>query len=178
MKKILGMLLFCMFSFAYAGDNNGPSFTREGNTNISNEVRTTALASVSSYNESKSSSLGVGMGGSSISQGGAASASSGGNTQSVSIHESEGMKYSGSYEVKNVPNIYSSDIHPTSPCMGSSSVGGAGVGFGFSFGSSWTDDECGIRETARSFNGMGLKDDALAVLCSSKYASVAPACKK
>ena len=181
MKKIFACMMLVLSSIAFAGgnsNNNGPEFGGVSNTNITNDVRANALASVSSYNESKSTSLGVGIGGSSISQGGAASASSGGNSQSVSIHESEGVRYSGSYEVKNVPNVYSGDIHPTSPCMGSSSVGGAGVGFGFSFGSSWTDDECGIRETARSFSGMGLKEDALAVLCSSKYASVAPACKK
>jgi hypothetical protein len=60
--------------------------------------------------------------------------------------------------------------------MGSSTVGAAGVGFGLSVGSSWTDDECGIRETARSFDGMGMKSDAIKVLCASKYAAVAPAC--
>ena len=33
-----------------------------------------------------------------------------------------------------------------------------------------------IRETARAFNGMGLKDDAVSVLCTSKYAAVSPIC--
>jgi hypothetical protein len=62
--------------------------------------------------------------------------------------------------------------------MGSSSIGGSGVGFGFGIGTSWTDDECGIRETARSFNGLGLHGDAVSVLCTSKYAVVAPICNK
>jgi len=48
----------------------------------------------------------------------------------------------------------------------------------FGAGTSWTDDECGIRETARSFQGLGLKDDGLSVLCTSKYAAAAPSCKK
>lgn len=60
------------------------------------------------------------------------------------------------------------------PCI--YKVGGAGVGFGFSVGTSWKDDECGIRETSRSFSGLGLKEDALAVLCTSEYAKAAPAC--
>ena len=84
--------------------------------------------------------------------------------------------YGGEYTVKNVPAVVTGNVYPTAPCMGSSTVGGAGVGFGFSIGSSWTDDECGVRETARSFNGMGMKEDALKVLCTSKYAAAAPSC--
>lgn len=106
-----------------------------------------------------------------------ATSSSGGNVQNTVVTDSGQMKYSGSYEVKNVPNVFSGNVYPTAPCMGSSTVGGAGVGFGFSVGTSWTDDECGIRETARSLSGLNMKDDALAVLCTSKYAAAAPACK-
>jgi len=80
------------------------------------------------------------------------------------------------YTIRNVPNVFSGNVYPTAPCMGSSTVGGAGVGFGLSVGHSWTDDECGIRETSRSFNGLGMKDDALKVLCMSKYAAAAPSC--
>lgn len=107
-----------------------------------------------------------------------AASNSGGNKQSVTVTDSGQMHYSGSYEVKNVPTAIAPTVYPTSPCMGSTSAGASGVGFGVSFGSSWTDDECGIRETARSFAGMQMREDALAVLCSSKYAAVAPACKK
>lgn len=107
-----------------------------------------------------------------------ASAFSGGNTQNVVVTDSGKMDYSGGYEVKNVPAVFSGNIYPTAPCMGSSTVGGAGVGFGFSVGTSWTDDECGIRETSRSFSSLGMKKDALAVLCTSKYAAAAPACKE
>jgi hypothetical protein len=82
------------------------------------------------------------------------------------------------YTVRNVPSVFSGNVYPTAPCMGSSQVGGAGVGFGFSIGSSWTDDECGIRETSRSFNGLGLKEDAIKILCTSKYAAAAPSCAK
>lgn len=69
-------------------------------------------------------------------------------------------------------------IAPTAPCMGASSAGGAGSGFGLSFGSSWTDDDCNTRETARLMHTMGLRLDAVAVLCSSKYARAAPSCAK
>jgi len=82
------------------------------------------------------------------------------------------------YTIKNVPSIALGNTYPTSPCMGSSQVGGSGVGFSIGVGTSWTDDECGIRETSRSFNGLGLKEDALAILCTSKYAAAAPSCAK
>lgn len=36
----------------------------------------------------------------------------------------------------------------------------------------------GIREAARSFAPLDLKGDAVKVLCTSKYAAVADACKK
>lgn len=84
--------------------------------------------------------------------------------------------YGGEYTVKNVPAVVTGNVYPTAPCMGSSAVGGSGIGFGFSIGTSWKDDECGIRETARSFNGLGLKEDALKVLCTSAYAAAAPSC--
>lgn len=104
------------------------------------------------------------------------SANNGGNVQSVTVTDSGKMNYSGSYDVKNVPSVFSGNVYPTAPCMGSSTVGGAGVGFGFSVGSSWKDDDCGIRETARSFASMQMSDDAITVLCTSEYAKTAPSC--
>jgi hypothetical protein len=81
------------------------------------------------------------------------------------------------YTVKNVPAFALGNVYPTAPCMGSSQVGGAGVGFSIGVGTSWTDEECSLRETSRSFSGLGLKEDALAILCTSKYAAAAPSCK-
>jgi hypothetical protein len=103
---------------------------------------------------------------------------SGGNTQNVVVTDSGKLDYSGKYEVHNVPSVFSGNVYPTAPCMGSSTIGGAGIGWGLSIGSSWTDDECGVRETARSFNGLGMKEDALKILCTSKYAAAAPSCAK
>jgi len=94
--------------------------------------------------------------------------------QAVNISSSSPSKVTYRY----APDISLGSLHPTSPCMGSSNVGGSGVGFSFGVGTSWTDDECGIRETSRSFMGLGLIDDALAIMCSSKYAKAAPACNK
>lgn len=79
-------------------------------------------------------------------------------------------------EERQVPIVIAPSINPTASCMGSTSAGAAGSTFGLSLGSSWTDDDCNFRVTADMLHGWGLKDDALAVLCSSKYAQPAPRC--
>jgi hypothetical protein len=79
--------------------------------------------------------------------------------------------------VRSVPNVFGGNVYPTAPCMGSSTVGAAALGWGASVGTSWSDHECGKRETARSFQNLGLTADAVAVLCSSEYAAVAPVCR-
>jgi len=107
--------------------------------------------------------------------------SNGGNSLTVNeapIPADTSVRYSGDYTVKNTPGIALGNVYPTAPCMGSSTVGGSGPGFSIGIGTSWTDNECGKRETARSFAGMGLKEDALAILCTSEYAAAAPSCAK
>ncbi|MEN6407887.1 MAG: hypothetical protein ABFC77_15645 [Thermoguttaceae bacterium] len=84
----------------------------------------------------------------------------------------------GTLNVRSVPNVFGGNVYPTAPCMGSSTVGAAALGWGVSAGTSWADHECGKRETARSFQNLGLTNDAVAVLCSSEYAAVAPICKE
>jgi hypothetical protein len=60
--------------------------------------------------------------------------------------------------------------------MGSTSIGGSAVLFGFSAGSSWEATECMTFEAARSFDQAGMFEDALAIKCTSKYSSAAPSC--
>lgn len=79
-------------------------------------------------------------------------------------------------EQKQAPAVFAPSIAPTAPCMGGTSAGGSGTGFGLLFGTSWTDDECNTRETSRLFHSIGMPADALAVLCSSAYAAAAPSC--
>lgn len=198
MKKFFSVLVFAVLSAsALAADNsnnNGPVFgggdaianqsqgqaqgqaqlqgqgqeqsiTIGINNRIDNDVRASAAAFAGSTSISESNST----------SGASSSSSSGGNVQT--INDSGERHYSGSYTVKNVPTAIAPSVYPTAPCMGSTSAGASGVGFGVSFGSSWTDDECGIRETARSFSGLGLQQDAVIVLCTSKYAAAAPACQ-
>lgn len=75
-----------------------------------------------------------------------------------------------------VATAFSPSNHPTAPCMGSTSIGGTAVLFGFSAGSSWEATECMTFEAARSFDQAGMFEDALAIKCTSKYSAAAPSC--
>lgn len=108
---------------------------------------------------------------------GSVSAALQGNKQDITFNSPGTVDYHGSYTMKNVPNVGVGSLFPTAPCMGSTSVSGAGVGFGIGFGSSWEDKECSLRETARSFQALGLQADAVAILCMSEHAAAAPVCK-
>jgi hypothetical protein len=173
MKRIL-LAFLCLFAtsaFAIGIGNDNPSTLGgdvtnvSANTNlnansvsnrISNEVRNNALSFAAG-------GVGVGMG-----QGGVGQAVSGGSTSNVDFNITS---------PKNTPAVFSGNVYPTTNCAHSATVGGAGVGFGFSIGGSYLDDECSLRETARSFQLLNMVSDAVAVLCASKYAAAAPACK-
>ena len=53
-------------------------------------------------------------------------------------------------------------------CMGSSSAGAQGIGFGLSLGSTWTDGDCVRRKDARELHNMGYRPAAIALLCQSE----------
>jgi len=152
------------FAFDQGGDKtyntaNQTSLQAVG-VDVSNRIANDTRAAASSFAAGGTAVSGGG-------QGGIGQAVSGGSNSNVDFNITS---------PKNTPAVFSGNVYPTAPCMGSSTVGGAGVGFGFSVGSSWTDDECGIRETSRSFSGLGKGEDALKVLCTSKYAAAAPSC--
>lgn len=76
--------------------------------------------------------------------GGSASATGGGNganQQAVNVNSD----YRATAE-----SAYAPAIMPTAPCMGSSSVGGQGMSFGVSFGTTWKDEGCDFRENIRT----------------------------
>jgi hypothetical protein len=50
-------------------------------------------------------------------------------------------------------------------CMGSSSVGGQGVGFGISFGTTWTDENCQRLKNSRQLAALGYRKASVALLC-------------
>jgi hypothetical protein len=58
-------------------------------------------------------------------------------------------------------------------CMGSSSAGGQGVGFGLSLGTTWHDKDCVRRKDARELYNMGQRKASLALLCQSDSVAAA-----
>lgn len=58
-------------------------------------------------------------------------------------------------------------IAPTAPCMGSSGLGATGASFGFSIGTTWSDEECKlIRDSSQLWN-MNMQKAAVAMLCTN-----------
>jgi len=65
-----------------------------------------------------------------------------------------------------VASAYAAPLTATNgTCMGSSSAGGQGTGFGLSFGTTWTDTSCDIRYDAAALQAAGLPGAARARLC-------------
>ena len=169
-KLFIAALVSIISTSAIATGNEGGKRKPVSNTpsqNITADSRSAALAFANSASTSNSTSY------NNPSAYGQAVASGG---QAVSGGTSSGVNFQITTPY-GAPDFTLGNVYPTAPCMGSSQIGGSGVGFSVGVGTSWTDHECGKRETARSFAAIGLKDDALAILCSSEYAAVAPICK-
>jgi hypothetical protein len=142
---------------------------------ISNSVSTTGA---STSQGGAGGSVGNLSTGASTSAGGTSNATGGKSTSSGNI--SGNTTITSNYTAPKIPvaTAVAPSNFPTAPCMGSSSIGGSAVLFGFSAGSSWEATECMTFEAARSFDQAGMHDDALAIKCTSKYSAAAPSCIK
>jgi hypothetical protein len=75
------------------------------------------------------------------------------------------------YEAKRIPvsSSYAPANFPTATCMGSTSGGAQGIGFGVSFGTSWKDENCMLLEQVRATASvLGDKDTAAMMMCGVK----------
>lgn len=72
-----------------------------------------------------------------------------------------------------VSTAYAPTIMPTAPCMGSTSGGAQGVGFGFSIGGTWIDENCQLLEQARAVSNLGERAVAIEMLNSIPAVSAA-----
>lgn len=73
------------------------------------------------------------------------------------------------YEAPRIPvsTAYAPNIMPTAVCMGSTSMGGQGMSFGFSLGTSWTDANCMLLEQVRTVSVvLGQKEIAQEMMMS------------
>lgn len=85
-----------------------------------------------------------------------ASSNSSGNSTSVSVGGDEAAASSAA-------PVYLTSSNDT--CMGSSGIGGQGMSFGFSLGTTWTDSNCIMLKNARELKSQGHEKAAKARLC-------------
>lgn len=82
--------------------------------------------------------------------------------QNINTHQ----KVSGTQTIKNVPGVYAPALTSSNDtCMGSSSFGAAGAGFGLTIGTTWTDANCIMLKNSREMFNMGMQDASFARLC-------------
>ena len=160
---------------------------------IDSSVRVGPTTSTSDSNSTSGSISGSvsegGAGGSSTASGGAGGSSDAsssaqggaGGVGTASSNQSQNAQNAGNQQninfnsttprtqvVKSVPATYAPALTTTltETCMGSTSAGGSGVGFGFSLGSTWNDKQCVRRLNAREMaQTLGDRDAARALMC-------------
>ena len=84
------------------------------------------------------------------------------------------VEYTGDYTIKNVPSVTGPNLTTSNDtCMGSTSGGANGAGFGVSFGSTWTDEHCKRLKMSRELWNKGMKAASLAMDCMDPGAKAA-----
>ncbi len=168
MKKLLlitAALLFALPAWAdtiqqngsgnHADQNSNNTYIGSGNTYDHSGNVTANGGNASSHSSSSSYSGSSSRSTSRQSQ----SANNNGNAQTVNQN----------YQRNPVSTAFAAPLAAAEDtCMGSSSAGGQGVGFGLSLGTTWRDEDCVRRKDARELHNMGFRKAAAARLCQSK----------
>lgn len=126
-------------SCSSGGTTNNNTNTNTNNNNNTNTNNNNSSAAASASASSNSSSSGGDGGSSNVSVGGDEAAASG------------------------AAPVYLTTSNDT--CMGSSGIGGQGMTFGFSLGTTWTDSNCIMLKNARELKVQGHEKAAKARLC-------------
>lgn len=171
-RTIFAALLLSLGFTAHAGGNihnhhNTTGDTYNGPVDSSTTNAATGVGIGTASSEATSNSTAVSG---SYSQGGAAvSLSQGGTSGAVSGASSAGQTNSMSVNNRDrlqAPAVVAPALTSgNDTCMGSSSVGGSGPGFGFSVGSTWSDEHCRMLKSASILFNLGKEDAALARVC-------------
>jgi hypothetical protein len=138
--------------------NNTDNTNNNTNTNTNNN-NSNADASSSADAQSTSSATATATGGSATSEGGDSNSST-----SVSIDGDDNPASSAA-------PVYLTSSNDT--CMGSTGIGGQGMTFGFSIGTTWTDNNCIMLKNSREMKNQGHDKAAKARLCMDEDNAVA-----
>jgi hypothetical protein len=92
------------------------------------------------------------------------------------------VEYGGTHRIRSASQAYAPPVGVTSPCVIGSSVGIAGMGWGFSGGSGHKDDGCERRAASALMHSFGHAEAAKEVLCvdpivAAAYARAGMPCK-
>lgn len=161
--------------------NNNTNRNDNANSNVNNNRNSNRNANTNKNNNNLANSQGQGQGQiqgqmqGQVANGGRAI--SGGNTLQGTQANGQSVSVTGdtvTYEAQSrnpVNTAYAPNIAPTATCMGSTSAGAQGIGFGISIGSTWTAEECQVLEQGRfAAQVLGQTEVASEIACSlDKY---------
>ncbi|MEM2159434.1 MAG: hypothetical protein QXN55_00580 [Candidatus Nitrosotenuis sp.] len=124
-------------------------------------ISATSMAASNSTASSTSNSNSTGI----SSSGASAGATGGASSSGVLLKQ----QYAGTDLSNAVPSAMAPNLATTltETCMGSTSFGASGSGFGFSFGTTWRDGACVRRLDARQLSAFGDLPTARELMCDS-----------
>ena len=132
---------------------------RNTNTNINTATGGTAISGSSSTSRSNSNAVSGSLS-ASDSRSAVNDSGNSANANSATVNQN--------YQRNPVSTAFAAPlVAADDTCMGSSSAGGQGVGFGLSFGSTWQDGDCVRRKDSRELFNMGERGAAIALMCQN-----------
>ncbi len=160
-------------------NNSGIANTGTINGSVLNNGAGSGSTNLSNTSHNTNTNVNTAVGGSAKSNASAAQSQKQSQKQGQFQAASSSVKGSGNSKNENSITVQAPKRNPVSTaysaqlvaaedtCMGSSSVGGQGVGFGLSVGSTWSDADCVRRKDARELHNMGFKPAAVALMCQN-----------
>jgi hypothetical protein len=131
-----------------------------------------AKSSSSSRSSSRSAAVGnvtnvyTGSGGTTDpTSGGSSTTGTAGTTTGTGADPMVNMNYSGSYTVRNTPEVIPPNVVGGNPCAVGASGGLSMPGFGLAMGATWADRACERRQQAALLFNMGEQKVAMELMC-------------
>ena len=148
---------------------NGASSSNSGAKATSNTRSSSRSAAVgNTTNVTVSGYSGVDSSGNSTGSGSTKSAGTTGNTADPSTGTTGGG-YSGSYTVRNTPEVIPPSVVGGNPCAVGASGGLSLPGFGVALGGTWADKACERRQQAALMFNMGENKVAYELMCQDEH---------
>jgi len=152
-------------SSSYSGSrsaSNSHSNSRSAAVGNTTNVTIDTYAGVQGSGNSRSASASRGAG--STGTGGGGSTGTTGATDPAG-DPTYGVNYSGSYTVRNTPEVIPPNVVGGNPCSVGASGGMALAGFGIAAGGTWADRQCERRQQAALLFNIGKQKAAVALMC-------------